>query len=243
MFKRLVGCVVGVALSLSVAPHAFATPDVVAHQGYGHSTAYSYASAARTGATLEGDLQLTKDNKVVISHDARLPRKCRGKMLIKKLKWSQIRSCDRNIIRLETMATIANNYNVDISLEFKKNGGKKWTKKKMKKVYRILASKGMLRHTNMYSFNYGYIVKWRKIDKRRYTKTGLNVNTRSGLNVSRIKKAGGRVTVRMDLVDANKVRYLQSNGIYVSVYTVRNQAQLARVKAMNPNAIVTDIRI
>jgi glycerophosphoryl diester phosphodiesterase len=47
----------------------------------------------------------------------------------------------------------------------------------------------------------------------------------------------------MDLVNADKVKWLQNQGIYVAIYTVRSDAQLARVRAMKPDAIITDIRI
>jgi glycerophosphoryl diester phosphodiesterase len=239
VLSRLIGLIVAVGLLLSIAPPADANPDTVAHQGY----AGSYSSATRSGATLEGDIQWTKDNKPVISHDARLHRKCKGKTLIKKLKWNQIRKCDRSIIRLETLVAIGKANHVDISIEFKNNGGKKWTRGKMKKVYRILARGGMLRGTEVYSFKPYLISKWRGVDKRHDTKTGLNVNTRSGLNPAAIKRAGGRVAVRMDLVNADKVKWLQNQGIYVAIYTVRSDAQLARVRAMKPDAIITDIRI
>lgn len=242
MFKRLVGCVVGVALSLSVAPHAFATPDVVAHQGYGHSTAYSYASAARTGATLEGDLQLTKDNKVVVYHDARLERKCKGKTLIKKLKWKQIRKCDPTVIQLGTLLGIAKSRHAKVSLEFKANGGKKWTKKKMKKVYRELRKHGMLNHnTEIYSFKTYHISKWRSIGGWR-TLTGLNVNSRGGLSPSYLKRYGGRVAIKNSIVSAETVKRLQDNGIYVAIYTA-NRANMKSIQDKNPDAIITDIRI
>lgn len=236
MLKRLLGLGVVVGLLFTVAPSAHASTDVVAHQGYGGS----YTTAARQGATLEGDMQLTEDNKVVIYHNARLSRVCFGKSLIKTLTWRQIHACDAKVIQLGTLLNIAKSNGVKVSLEFKSNGGKKWTKSRMRIVKRELSKYSMLNHrTEMYSFSYSLMKRWRSVTKR--TLSGLNVNKASKLSPTKIKRAGGRVAVSDAIVNREKVQWLRGKGIYVSIYTARTQAQLQRMKAMGPNEIITDI--
>lgn len=245
MWKHLTGIIVGGFLLAGCVTVAQATPDSIAHRGYGHSTYSQYNRAANSGAILEGDIQITKDNKFVIHHDARLKKKCRGTTKISKLKWSQIHRCDSKVIQLSTLLGIAKLKGVNVSLELKANGGKKWTTVKMRSVYRVLSKFGMVENTEIYSFKGGHISKWKKMQSgyRFKTMTGLNINKVGDINSSKIKRYGGRASIKMSILNRDRVESLQNDGIYVSVYTVHNQRELAKAQALEVDGIISDIPI
>lgn len=235
--------VAGVAQTTMAPPAEAAGIDYVAHRGHGDSTAASYVTAARAGAVLEGDLQLTRDNVVVIAHDARMHGRCAGTK-IKNRTWAQVHRCDSKIITLGSLIKIARTNRVRLSIEFKANGGKTWTKPKMRKVYRALAANKMVGSTEVYSFHTYHISKWRSVMRgKAKTRTGINVNRLADLNATKIKKYGGRVAARMDLLTPARVKALQASGVYVMGYTARTSEQVEFLRGLRVNGIVSDIPI
>ena len=233
---------VGIALIIGIGtlPASARGIDEVAHRGYGHSTAAEYQRAGSARSILESDLQLTRENVVVIAHDARLRGRCAG-MRISSMTWPDVHACDPKIITLDALLRTATRYGVRAWVEFKDNGGKKWTNTHLRTVYRRIAAHGMLRRTEVYSFVPSLVAKWRKIDRKRYTKTGININTIARLTTGTIRKYGERAAVKLELLTPRKVASLRDAGLYISVYTVDTPAEMNRARALRPNAIVSNI--
>ena len=235
MFGRLVGVLVVCVLTLGVSPaHAV---EIVAHQGYKNTSVASYRNAARTANILDADLQLTKDNKIIVSHGAWM---CGHK--IKSMKLYKVQRCNRAVTTLPILIDIAKYNGRRVDIELKSNGGKKWTYTQMKRLYRTLKRKNALSITTVWSTKHSTINKFRRADKSDRVKTGLVVTSRTGIPaVSTIKRYGGKVAIESRRVNASQVASLRSRGVYVALWAIGSSASLKVALAKNPSAVITDV--
>lgn len=241
-WRRLVS-VAATTLALSAGisvAEAHAAPDVIAHRGMGTSTSSSYWAAARERAdVLEGDVQITKDNRFVISHDATLHRggkRCSGKK-IKTLTAGQVRRCDPKVIPLKTLVDIGKRTGVRLSLEMKVNGGKSWTKKRMRKFRSIVEARGMQRRTTVYSFSPAVATRFRGIGTHGI-RTGLN--TQRPVSIATARATGNDLVMPLSSVSESLVQWYHANGVRLSIYTTRTDEQDRAACELGVDGIVTD---
>ena len=107
---------------------SFLTKKVIAHRGihsnYPENSMMAFKKAIQKGYPIELDVQLTKDNEVIVFHDATLKRMCSinkrpGSFNVKELKQVCLDDTDQSIPTLKEVLKVVNG-KVPIIVELKK---------------------------------------------------------------------------------------------------------------------------
>lgn len=203
----------------------------------GHSldSAHEYRAAVKYVQVLDADVRFTKGDTPVISHGSRFQGRCN--FPVKKYKWSKVRKlsaargCD--IVNLEYVLRMARDNGKMVSLELKDGS----SRKKVKKIAKLLKKYGLKNRTTIYSFNTSTI---RRIQKMKLgLKTGLNSNTVP--SVATVRKYGGRVALNIHNITPQAVATLVNTpGIYVAVFTINSPAEDAKFATLGADGVYTD---
>lgn len=198
--------------------------DIIGHRGaneagYKPQSQPAYLYATSYAQVLEGDLRWTKDNVIVIHHDANLKGTYTGK--VSSYKWAQIRDKHTNadgskVITLGALLGVAQSKNMKVSLEFKINP----TNDQIKKVKSELDKYNLRSKTRLFSFDIDVVNKIQKVGG---LSTGINSKTPVSIAVA--KDAGNCVAIDIANLTPAWLKKYKDNKILVQTYTLNKDAE------------------
>jgi glycerophosphoryl diester phosphodiesterase len=233
----------GPSVTGGVSPAAICgRPAAISHRGIGvgapESTLRGFRGVARVGVNiLESDIQFTRDQVPIIMHDATVNRTTDGQGRVSSLTIRQIRRLNAGegtrVPRLRGLVALAARRNVNLLAELKAQGA---TRPQVRKVLRIVRSRGMGSHTTIHSRHRANLRKVNRIAPR--VKTMWVLDRRDGFRVP--PRFVDTVGVNNRLVTQSRVRRWHRNGVRVFAFTVNRRSGWRRLNADGVNGIVTD---
>jgi glycerophosphoryl diester phosphodiesterase len=256
---RVLSAVFAAAIALIVVSqtaHADSMDEVlVPHRGaststYAEGTLPAYEYAVRNHAdVLDADVRWTKDSSerdsvgtMIVLHDATLDRITNCKGTVSSWLWSSISTkCrtdvgDQKLMRLVDLLSYGNSFGKPFALEIKQasisNAQAKqfWNAIKNSRV-QVEATSGRLAALN----------KIKRLDaadpSHRISYALVTLGTGGWPSVSTIKKTGTAVYAKL-MVPVSVARRYQQADIKLFLFTGKNEADYARMTALNPYAVV-----
>jgi glycerophosphoryl diester phosphodiesterase len=217
-------------------------PAAISHRGIGvgapESTLRGFRRVARAGVNiLESDVRFTRDQVPVIMHDATVNRTTDGQGRVADKTFRQISRLDAGdgtrVPRLRGLVALAARRNVNLLAELKP---RRTTGRQVRKVVRIVRTRGMASHTTIHSRHRGNLRRVNRIAPR--IRTMLVLGRRDGFRLP--PRAVDTVGANHGLVTRSLVRRWHRNGVRVFAWTVNQRPGWRRLDADGVNGIVTD---
>lgn len=215
--------------------------------GYPENTLINFRRAVSCGADgVEFDVQMTKDNQVVVIHDELIDRTMNGRGLVKNYTLKELKKMnageyydpkfiDEKIPTLDEVLEIAK-YLPIINIELKTFISYPGIEKK---VLDILEEHKVKEKAIISSFNHQSLLKVRELDPE--IKTGALFTAKMIDPVEYVLKHGfDAVNVQFLTADGELIKKAHDNRIEVNVYTVNYYESALELFEMGVDTIVTD---
>ncbi len=225
-------------------------PKIIAHRGYSHkapeNTLASFQKAIEVNADyFELDVQLSKDDSLMIMHDGTVDRTTDGTGGISDLTWQQLKELDagswfseefagERIPTLSEALVLAKNSanNIGVIVEIKSSNTSV-----PKKIVELVKKLGMENRVVVSGFSLSQITLIKNEDPSIPVQLFATVNKSHIDNIAAIKGewvgSGGNIT--KDLID-----YAHSKGVKFNAWTINSASQMIALKEIGIDAITTD---
>lgn len=240
----------------SIAEYVRSTPFIVcAHRG-ASGTAPENTMAALRGALdsgammIELDVQVTRDNALVVFHDDRLERTTNGTGDIHDITLAEARSLDAGSwfdpkFSAENIPLLADALDLlkgkaYLNIEIKPLRASARTAEILATIVAMIADRDMAQHSVFSSFDHHALLYVKSLDERLHT-IALNIpgDERLPHEVVRDCKADGYGCSVEELTDEH-IEDTRQHHIPIGVYTVNTPAELDYVLDMGVNGVVTN---
>jgi glycerophosphoryl diester phosphodiesterase len=228
---------------------------IIAHRGYSsrypENTLSAIRAAVEAGADMvEIDVQLTKDNAIVVMHDQSVYRTTNGAGLVKDLTLEQIRSLDAGskfdpkfageLVPTLEEALDAVHGQAMLNIEVKNVGSEGARTFMAQQIAALVSRKNYSAHVQVMAFDSDFMQEMRQ------TAPGMSMALLA-INNSFGSKRRQAVNLKMDglnllhnTVSADEVRDLHKAGIKTHVYTVNRQNSMLKALRKGVDGLITD---
>jgi glycerophosphoryl diester phosphodiesterase len=228
---------------------------IIAHRGYSsrypENTLSAIRAAVDAGADMvEIDVQLTKDNEIVVMHDQSVYRTTSGSGLVKDLTLEQIRALDAGVKfdpkfageRVPTLeeALDAVHGKAMLNIEVKNVGSEGARKHMAERIAALLASKNYAPHVQVMAFDADFMREMRQ-KAPQVSMAILAVTNSFG------SKRRQAVNLKMDglnllhnTVSADEVKDIHKAGLKTHVYTVNRSNSMLKALRKGVDGLITD---
>lgn len=228
-------------------------PEVIAHRGFSGKAPENTLAAFRMAAGLdidgiEFDVQLTRDNRVVVIHDETLERTTNGKGFVKDHTYDQLKELDagswfskefegERIPLLEEVLKFVRGYGFFINIELKTSIFEYQGIEKL--VLDSIKGFGMEKRVIISSFNHYSLKRFRELDKK--VKTAVLCG---GILYEPLEylRSIGACAIHTHLYNVNEslVSYSKQDNISLRCYTANDEQEMLRLIKLGVNGIFTD---
>ncbi len=227
---------------------------IVAHRGWSsrapENTMSSIELALRDAKVdmIEIDVQLTKDEEIVVIHDFNIDRTSNGKGYIKELEYKELKTLDfgrwfskdyknERIPRLEEVLSLIGGKK-ELVIEIKDISGEN---KILDRLYDILKKFKYIDNIYLKSFNHELIRSFKQYDNN-LIKTGLLFVGLPTLILEQIKFTNcSFISIQYQSINPKLIRDLKANSIDIMAWTVDNREDIQKIKSLsNDIAIITN---
>lgn len=227
---------------------------IVAHRGWPsrapENTMSSIELALKDAKVdmIEIDVQLTKDEEIVVIHDFNIDRTSNGKGYIKELEYKELKRLDfgswfskdyknERIPRLEEVLSLIRDKK-ELVIEIKDISGEN---KILDRLYDILKEFKYIDNIYVKSFNHELIRSFKQYDNN-LIKTGLLFVGLPTLIPEQIKFTNcSFISIQYQSINPKLIRDLKANSIDIMAWTVDNREDIQKIKSLsNDIAIITN---
>jgi len=199
------------------------------------NTLRSFKRALELGVNaVELDVRRTRDNEVVVIHDARVDRTTRGKGLVGEMTLQEIKQLvlekDDKIPTLEEALGFLDR-KVKILIELKEKGLEK-------KVLGKIREKGLQKNVIIVSFLEEALSKVRELDDE--VETGLIYVRHRNPIESALKLGASYLLPFYRFIHASNVQKAHENGLQVIVWTINRQEEISEYVEKGVDGIASD---
>jgi len=219
---------------------------VISHKGAGEyapeNTLKAIQKAIDLGAEfVEFDIHKTKDNKIVLIHDADTYKTTGKHGIIKNMTLSEIKKLDagegEKIPTLQEVITVAKN-KINLQIEIKAEG-------LINNLVQLLHQENLIESSIISSFSLSELIKLRKKEPK--LRIGYLLPEKMQ-NVRFIKRNILKATKNhfyaihphFSIVSKEIVEYSQNNNLTVNVWTVNDEKTMKKLINLGVNGIITD---
>ena len=244
---------------LHVEPTPVKTPRfatrIIAHRGYSsrypENTVSAIRAAADAGADMvEIDVQLTKDNEIVVIHDQSVYRTTNGSGLVKDLTLEQIRALDAGSKfdpkfageRIPTLeeAIDAVYGKAMLNIEVKNVGSEAARKLMAEKIAALVERRSYASHVQVMAFDSDFMREMR-LRSPQVSMALLAVNNTFG---SKTRQAANLKLDGLNLlhntISADEVKGIHKAGLKTNVYTVNRSNSMLKALRKGVDGLITD---
>lgn len=229
---------------------------VVAHRGSSGTAPENTLSALReaiaTGAKMmEIDVRLTSDNEVVLLHDHIMGRTTTGSGKMRSMTWDEIRNLDagswfdpsfagERIPHLREALQLLREHECYVNIEIKPPSAEDNAVDRVERIVRVVEEEKMLPNTLFGSFHHASLQTLKKAHPEAHTAAIMVPgDTRLPSEIAREIDCEAFVCSLRECTH-KRVNDAVAHGLYVGVYGVDSEEQLARVLKYNVSALVTN---
>ena len=225
--------------------------QVTAHRGFSkvapENTMPAFKAAMDSGADyIELDVQLTKDDQLVVFHDDKLDRTTDGKGLLSRYTYEELQQFSAGSwfskdgefddVRIPLFREVLDLVGKDIMLniEIKRSGDPKHT---AEKVVELIEEYGIVNSCYVTSFSYPALKKVKQLNPR--IKTAFIANLATATSYAQLPYIDG-VSMNYLFVNQSVVNSAHHNGKRIFVWTVNRQSEMQKMMALGVDNIITD---
>ncbi|MDD3278040.1 MAG: glycerophosphodiester phosphodiesterase [Lachnospiraceae bacterium] len=197
---------------------------------------------------IELDVQLTKDNQVVVIHDETIDRTSTGKGFVKDFTLEELRTfsfhnqmeawCGTKIPLLKEVLELVKKGTLEVNIEIKT--GIIWYPGIEKKTLEIVRETGMERRVVYSSFNHNSIRKIHELDPSAETAYLLADVMVDAENYARNNEVEGLHPSLYQMKMPDFLRQYQESGLKVRVWTVNEEEDLRLLMEQKVEAVITN---
>ena len=227
--------------------------EIFAHRGFSSKAPENTLAAFRLAAQLpiagiELDVQLTKDNKVIVIHDEILDRVTNGKGFLKDYTYEELSKLDvgswfskeyagERMPLLEEVFELYKDNSLIIDIELKtaaiEYAGIE------EKVNRLIEHYNMVERVIISSFNHYSLKKIKRINPK--VKTGILTGEVLYEPANYLNQLGAEMVFgSMYALNREMIQYLERNNNKLGIYTVDRESDFLRLTAMGVKSIITN---
>lgn len=225
--------------------------NITAHRGYSsaapENTLYAFQAAIDSGADfIELDVQLTKDEQLVVFHDENIDRVTNGKGTLNSYTYDELQQfsagswfgdtgefSDAKIPLFSDVLELCGD-NIMLNIEIKNYGSVQLT---TEKTVELIHEYGISDSCYITSFSYSALKKAKKLDPK--IKTGLIANISSTSAYTNMDNIDA-LSLNYAFVTPSVVNSAHQNGKRVFVWTVDRSADIKKMKALGVDNIITN---
>ena len=227
--------------------------EIFAHRGFSSRAPENTLAAFRLAAQLpiagiELDVQLTKDNKVIVIHDEIVDRVTNGKGFVKDHTYEEVSKLDagswfskeyegEHIPLLEEVFELYKDNSLIIIVELKtaaiQYAGIE------EKVNKLIEQYNMVERAIISSFNHYSLKKIKRINSK--IKTGILTGEVLYEPANYLNQLGAELVFgSMYALNLEMIQYLKKNNKKLHIYTVDRESDFLRLTAMGVKSIITN---
>lgn len=198
------------------------------------NTLRSFRRARRDGLdAIELDLRLSRDGALVVMHDARVDRTTDGRGLIAELTLAELRRLDAGLgERVPTLAEVVAEVEGHLQLEIKDVAA-------ARELATLVAGHGLAGRVTVISFHDTALAAF--AEELPEVPRGLVTGTSTATAPERAAELGcGLVSCELPWLEPEVVGRCRAAGLSVLAWTVNTERELARVRELGLDGVVTD---
>ncbi|MBP5379968.1 MAG: glycerophosphoryl diester phosphodiesterase membrane domain-containing protein [Ruminococcus sp.] len=224
---------------------------VTAHRGFSkkapENTLPAFQSAMDYGADfIELDVQLTRDDQLVVIHDDKLDRTTDGKGLVKNYTYEELtrlsagswfgKENEFDDVKIPLLSEVLDlvGKNIMLNIEIKKSGNPKAT---AEKVVEMIEEYGIVNSCYITSFSYPALKKVKQLNPK--IKTAFIANLATSTSYAQLPYIDA-VSMNYLFVNQSVVNTAHHHGKRVFVWTVNRQSEMQKMMALGVDNIITD---
>ncbi|MBP5579909.1 MAG: glycerophosphoryl diester phosphodiesterase membrane domain-containing protein [Ruminococcus sp.] len=224
---------------------------VTAHRGFSkkapENTLPAFQSAMDYGADfIELDVQLTRDDQLVVIHDDKLDRTTDGKGLVKNYTYEELtrlsagswfgKENEFDDVKIPLLSEVLDlvGKNIMLNIEIKKSGNPKAT---AEKVVEMIEEYGIVNSCYITSFSYPALKKVKQLNPK--IKTAFIANLATSTSYAQLPYIDA-VSKNHLFVNQSVVNTAHHHGKRVFVWTVNRQSEMQKMMALGVDNIITD---
>lgn len=225
--------------------------QVSAHRGFSkkapENTMPAFQAAMDCGADfIELDVQLTRDNQLVVIHDDKLDRTTNGKGYVKDYTYDELlqlsagswfgKDNEFDDVQIPLLSEVLDLVGDDIMLniEIKKSGNPKAT---AERVVDMIEEYGIVNSCYVTSFSYPALKKVKQLNPK--IKTAFIANLATATSYAQLPYIDA-VSMNSLFVNQSVVNTAHHHGKRVFVWTVNRQSEMQKMMALGVDNIITD---
>jgi len=225
--------------------------QITAHRGFSkvapENTLYAFQSAIDSGADyIELDVQLTKDNQLVVFHDEKLDRTTDGTGILSNYTYAELQKLsagswfsdtgefdDAKICLLSDVLELVGK-DIMLNIEIKNHGDYKTT---VDKTVELIEEYDIVDSCYVTSFSYSAIKRVKKINPK--IKTGIIANVATTTSLTQLKYIDA-LSMNYIFVNQTVVNSAHQNGKRIFVWTVDNASSIKNMMSLGVDNIITN---
>ena len=198
----------------------------IAHRGlsdlYKDNTVFAFQAAREKGFhMLEFDIQLTKDQKIIIYHDIYIKNKLNSTQLINQLNYATIKDIDNDIILLSDLFSFVNENEIEMYIDIKGNDIQICSE-----LLEMIKDRN-LRNIYIASFNVNIIERLNKLSKEQSLELKLGIILETLFSIDLLHQFSLLFQIRFfsfhwTMLDLPTIHFLKSQNIEIYTYTCKN---------------------